>query len=68
MSDYEIFELGDVVLQSGITLRQAELAYKTYGKLSTRLDNFIVIDVPESASIPYYLMNLSGLSTEGARI
>src|SRR5215467_12893726 len=43
MSDYEIFELGDVVLQSGITLRQAKLAYKTYGELSARRDNVIVM-------------------------
>jgi hypothetical protein len=28
MADYEVFELGDVILQSGITLRQAKLAYK----------------------------------------
>jgi hypothetical protein len=27
------------------------------------MHNFIVIDVPESASIPYHLTNLSGLST-----
>jgi len=26
--DYEIFELGDVTLQSGMTLRHAQLAYK----------------------------------------
>jgi hypothetical protein len=29
MADYEIFELGDVVLQSAATLRGATLAYKT---------------------------------------
>ena len=43
MSDYEIFELGDVVLQSGLTLWQAKLAYKTYGKLSATGDNAIVM-------------------------
>lgn len=43
MSDYEIFELGDVVLQSGLTLRQAKLAYKTYGALSAARDNVIVM-------------------------
>jgi hypothetical protein len=32
--DYEIFELGDVTLQSGMTLRNAQLAYKTYGTLN----------------------------------
>ena len=43
MADYEIFELGDVVLQSGITLRQAKIAYKTYGKLGPSRDNVIVM-------------------------
>jgi homoserine O-acetyltransferase len=43
MADYEIFELGDVVLQSGLTLRQAKLAYKTYGKLTPARDNVIVM-------------------------
>jgi homoserine O-acetyltransferase len=43
MSDYEIFELSDVVLQSGLTLHQAKLAYKTYGALSAARDNVIVM-------------------------
>jgi len=43
MSDYEVFELGDVVLQSGLTLRQAKLAYKTYGKLAALRDNVVVM-------------------------
>ncbi len=43
MPDHEIFELGDVVLQSGLTLRQAKLAYKTYGTLSSSRDNVIVM-------------------------
>ena len=42
MPDYEIFALGDVVLQSGATLRDARLAYKTYGTLSAARDNVIV--------------------------
>ena len=42
MADYEIFELGDVVLQSGQTLRGAKIAYKTYGKLNDAKDNVIV--------------------------
>ena len=29
MTDYETYELGDVVLQSATRLRRAELAYKT---------------------------------------
>jgi homoserine O-acetyltransferase/O-succinyltransferase len=43
MPDYEVFELGDVVLQSGLTLWQAKLAYKTYGKLAAQVDNVIVM-------------------------
>ena len=43
MPDHAIFELGDVVLQSGLTLRQAKLAYKTYGTLSSSRDNVIVM-------------------------
>lgn len=42
MQDYEIFELGDVVLQSKKTLRNARLAYKTYGTLNAAKDNVIV--------------------------
>lgn len=40
--DYEIFELGDVVLQKGATLRNAKLAYKTYGTLNADKSNVIV--------------------------
>jgi len=40
--DYEIFDLGDVTLQSGVTLPNAFLAYKTYGKLNEAKDNVIV--------------------------
>lgn len=42
MADYDIFALGSVVLQSGLTLRHAQLAYKTYGTLHPRKDNAIV--------------------------
>jgi homoserine O-acetyltransferase/O-succinyltransferase len=42
MVDYEIFELGDVKLQSGATIRNAKLAYKTYGTLNANKDNVIV--------------------------
>lgn len=42
MSDHEIFELGDFVLQRGATLRAAKLAYKTFGTLNARRDNLIV--------------------------
>ncbi len=43
MADFEIFELGNVPLQSGITLQRAKLAYKTYGTLSSAHDNVIVM-------------------------
>ena len=43
MADHEIFELGDVVLQSGLTLREAKLAYKTHGELDPSRDNVIVM-------------------------
>ncbi|BBH20012.1 homoserine O-acetyltransferase [Paenibacillus baekrokdamisoli] len=40
--DYEIFELGDVTLQSGVMLPDAFLAYKTYGRLNADRSNAIV--------------------------
>jgi homoserine O-acetyltransferase/O-succinyltransferase len=40
--DYETFDLGDVVLQGGATLRDAKLAYKTYGELNADKTNAIV--------------------------
>ena len=40
--DYEIFELGDVTLQGGATLRDAKLAYKTFGELNADKSNAIV--------------------------
>src|SRR5712691_3142954 len=43
MADYEILALGDVVLQAGLTLHQAQLAYKTYGQLNAARDNVIVM-------------------------
>jgi homoserine O-acetyltransferase len=42
MADYEVFDLGDVRLQMGATLRDAKLAYKTYGKLDPDKGNAIV--------------------------
>jgi len=42
MSDYSIFEAGDVVLQSGLTYRNARLAYKTHGTLNAAKSNAIV--------------------------
>lgn len=40
--DYEVFELGDVTLQHGATLRGAKLAYKTFGELNAERSNAIV--------------------------
>ena len=42
MTDYQMFELGDVVLQSKATLRKAKMAYKTFGTLNAKKDNAIV--------------------------
>lgn len=39
---YHVYELGDVVLQSGQTLRDARLAYQTYGELDANKSNAIV--------------------------
>jgi len=41
--DYETFEAGDVALRSGEILRNAKLAYKTYGTLSPSGDNVVVL-------------------------
>ena len=40
--DYEIFDLGDVALQGGATLRGARLAYKTFGELNADKSNAVV--------------------------
>ncbi len=40
--DYEIFALGEVTLQSGVTLPNAFLAYKTYGELNEKKDNVVI--------------------------
>ncbi len=41
--DYQIYELGDVVLQSGIALPSAQLVYKTYVTLNAAGDNVVVL-------------------------
>lgn len=43
MSDYKIFDLGDVSLQSGEVLPDAKLAYQTYGELNSQRDNVVVM-------------------------
>jgi hypothetical protein len=40
--DYEVFDLGDVTLQRGATLRDAKLAYETYSDLNADKSNAIV--------------------------
>src|SRR6202021_3267201 len=40
--DYEIYDLGDVKLQKGATLRDCKLAFKTFGTLNAAKDNVIV--------------------------
>ncbi|MCJ8144502.1 alpha/beta fold hydrolase [Ancylobacter sp. A5.8] len=40
--DYSTFDLGDLVLQGGATLRDAKLAYKTFGTLNAAKDNVIL--------------------------
>jgi homoserine O-acetyltransferase len=52
VSDYEIFEAGDVVLQSGLTYRGARLAYKTYGTLNRTRSNVIVHPTSYGAQHP----------------
>jgi len=42
MTDYDVFDLGDVRLSTGQTLRAAKLAYKTYGTLNDDKSNAIV--------------------------
>ena len=43
MASTFLFLLGDLVLQSGATLWQASLAYKTYGTLNAARDNAVLI-------------------------
>ena len=43
MQSHRIFELGDVRLQSGAVLKDAELAYATYGTLGPDGDNAILL-------------------------
>lgn len=41
-TDYDVYDLGDVLLQSGMSLRNAQLAYKTYGVLNSERSNAIL--------------------------
>jgi len=42
-NDHDVFELGDLPLLSGGVLKDARLAYKTYGELSPSGDNVVVM-------------------------
>jgi homoserine O-acetyltransferase len=42
-ADYQVYGLGDVRLQSGAVLPDAQLAFKTYGRLNDAGDNAVVI-------------------------
>ncbi len=42
-SDYQLFNLDEFELQSGVVLARATLAYKTYGKLNKAKDNVVVL-------------------------
>jgi len=41
--EHSVFRLGDFELQSGSVLPDAQLAYKTYGKLNSRRDNVVLL-------------------------
>jgi homoserine O-acetyltransferase len=43
MQGYSTYELGDVRLQSGAVLRNARLAYATYGTLNSAADNAVLL-------------------------
>ena len=43
MADHEIFDAGDVVLQSGVTLPDCGLAYVTHGRLDREGSNAILV-------------------------
>ena len=49
MTDHRVFELGDLALQSGATLADARLVYKTYGKLDQDKSNAILYPTSYSA-------------------
>ena len=52
MADYEIFEAGDLELQSGATLRGAKLAYKTHGRLNANTATAVVFPPSLAGSTP----------------
>lgn len=50
--DYQVFDAGDVVLQSGRTFPSMKIAYKTYGQLNADRSNVIVY--PTSYAAQHY--------------
>ena len=42
MNDFFVFNAGNILLQSGLTFRNAQLAYKTYGELNSDKSNAIL--------------------------
>lgn len=49
MSGHKVFEAGNVVLQSGITFRDARLAYQTWGTLNEARSNTVLVMTPFGA-------------------
>ena len=49
MTGHRVFELGDLMLQGGATLRAAQIAYKTYGRLNEDRSNAILYPTSYSA-------------------
>jgi homoserine O-acetyltransferase len=47
--DYKVFEAGNVVLQSGMTMRAARIAYQTWGTLNSDRSNAILWMTPFAA-------------------
>ena len=47
--DYQVFDAGNLALQSGLTYRGAKLAYKTYGTLNATRSNAVVYCTPFGA-------------------
>ena len=52
MADCQIFDAGNVILQSGLTYRNARLAYKTHGTLNADKSNVIVYPTSYGAQHP----------------
>lgn len=49
LTDYRVFDAGNVALQSGLSYRATRLAYKTYGELDAARSNAIVYCTPFGA-------------------